>query len=124
MGVERKKLDVATTGSAGSATGSGILVVPPCELLAVYFDFKALPSTTDTVLKAIGGPDAADVTALTLTNVNTDAWYYPKVQNHDNAGAAITGDYSHPVIPNNLLVDIAQGDALSPAMTITFVVRV
>lgn len=123
MGIERHQFLVATTGSAGSASGSAILALPNCELLAVYIDYGAAPSTTDLVLKAIGG-DLADVTVLTLTNINTDGWYYPRVQKHDNTGSAITGDYDRPVIHNNLLATLAQADALSPCVTITALVRV
>ena len=123
MGIERKVLTISTTGSAASATGSGVLALPPCELLALFFDFNAsAPSTTDTTVTAIGG-DEADQTLLTLTNVNTDAWYRPKLQDHDSAGAAITGAYKHPVIHNNLLIEIAQADALAPCETVTVLIK-
>tara|TARA_Y100000310_G_scaffold171619_3_gene171823 strand:+ start:75 stop:449 length:375 start_codon:yes stop_codon:yes gene_type:complete len=121
--ITRHKVPIATTGSAGSASGSGLLAIPPSELLALYFDFNAsAPGTLDTTITAIGG-DEADRTILTLTNVNTDAWYRPKEQDHDSAGAAITGAYKHPVIHNNLLIELAQADALSPCVTVIALVK-
>ena len=121
--IERHKATVTTTGSAGSATGNVIIALPMCELVAVYLDFHAsAPATTDTTITAPGG-DPADVTVLTVSNSATDAWKYPKVQDHDNTGAAITGAYSDPVIPQNLLVALAQCDALTAALTIYVYVR-
>ena len=123
MTIEKVKLTIATTGGDGAATGSGILSLPPCELLGLYLDFNAsAPNTTDTTITTIGG-DEADIAILTLTNVNTDAWYFPKEQDDDNVGSAITGSYSHPVIHNNLLIELAQADALSPCLTVTALIR-
>ena len=123
MTIEKHELAVSTTGSAGSATGSGILAVPLSELVAVHFDFHAsAPATLDTTLSSSGNPAAQ--TFLTLTNVNTDAWYFPKLQKHDNVGAAITGDYADPVVHGNLLLDLAQADALTNCVVATIYLRV
>tara|TARA_Y100000310_G_scaffold126272_3_gene125047 strand:+ start:6840 stop:7214 length:375 start_codon:yes stop_codon:yes gene_type:complete len=124
MGIEKHKIAVATTGSAGSATGTAVLALPASELVAVFLDFNAsAPSTTDTTLKAIGG-DLADITVLTVTNSATDGWYFPGEQMDDNAAAAITGAYQHPLIHQNLSIDLAQADALSPCLTAYVFVRV
>lgn len=123
MTIEKHELKVSTTGSAGSATGSAVLSVPLSELLAVYVDYHAsAPATTDLTLSSPGNPAA--VTILTLTNVNTDGWYYPKVQKHDNTGSAITGDYANPIIHGNILLDIAQGDALTDIVVLTVYLKV
>ena len=117
MSLERHKAAIATTGSAGSATGSSVLALPVSKLYAVYIDFSAsAPATTDTTFKAIGG-DLADINVLVVTNSATDAWYFPGEQEDDSAGAAITGAYRPPLIHNNLAIDIAQADALSPCLT-------
>ena len=123
MSVEKHELKVSTTGSAGAASGSSVLAVPLSELVAVHVDYHAsVPATTDLTLKSPGNP--ASVTLLTLTNVNSDGWYYPKVQKHDNAGAAITGDYADPVVHGNLSCDLAQCDALTNAVVLTVYLRV
>jgi hypothetical protein len=123
MGIDPIKVAIATTGSSGSATGTVVVPLPPCELLAVFVDFGAAPSTTDTTFKAIGG-EIADNTILTLTNSNSDAWYFPGEQVDDNTGSAVTGAYRHPLIHNNLSIDIAQADALSPCLTVYLFVRI
>lgn len=57
MAIEKHTLNISTTGSAGSATGSGILSVPLCELLAVHLDYHAsCPATADVTVKAVGDP--------------------------------------------------------------------
>lgn len=123
MTVEKHELAVSTVGVAGSATGSGIVSVPLSELVAVHADYHAsAPATTDLTIKSPGDP--ASVTILTLTNGNTDGWYYPKVQKHDNVGAAITGDYADPPVHGNLLAELAQCDPLSNAVVLTFYLRV
>jgi hypothetical protein len=42
----------------------------------------------------------------------------------DNVGAAITGAYQHPVLHDNLLIEIAGSDALSPCITVYVLYRV
>lgn len=123
MAIEKHELKVSTTGVAGSASGSSILAVPLSELVGVYVDFHgSAPATTDLTLKSPGNP--ASVTLMTLTNTNTDAWKYPKVQKHDNIGAAIVGDYADPIIHGNLQADLAQCDALTDAVVLTVYLRV
>ena len=124
MTIEKHELKVSTTGSAGSASGSAVLTLPLCELVAVHVNFhSSAPSTSDTTFTASGNPLA--VTLLTLTNDNTDKWLYPKTQDHDNTGSVVTGSYSSPVIHNgSLTVTLAQYDALTNAVVVTVYVRV
>ena len=123
MAIERHTIKVSTTGSAASATGSLVVALPYCELLATYLNFHAsAPGTTDTTLSSPGDPVA--VTLLTVTNSATDAWYYPSIQLDDNSGSAITGAYVPAIIHGNLLVELAGSDALTDALTLTVFVRV
>lgn len=124
MTIEKHELKVTTIGSAGSASGSSSVPVPLGELVAVHVNFhSSAPSTSDTTITAPNNPLA--VTLLTLTNNNTDGWFYPKVQNHDNTGSAVTGSYSDPPIHGGILaVALAQFDALTDAVVINFYVRV
>ena len=127
MTVERHQVKVSTTGSAGSASGSSILALPLSELIAVYLDFNgSAPSTTDITITAnaaaVGGPPS--LALLTLTNVNSDGWYYPKVQDHNPTGSLVTGSYSDPPIHGSgLTVALAQADALTDALVATFYIR-
>ena len=123
MAVEKHTLKISTTGSAGAATGSGILSLPLCELVAIYLDYHAsAPATTDVTVKSVGDP--ATVTLLTRSNSATDAWMYPKVQDHDNVAAAITGSYSDPVIHAGALsIELAQADALTDCLVATVYIR-
>lgn len=124
MTIEKFEIKVSTTGSSGSASGSGHAAMPIGELVAVHLNFDATnaPSTMDTTLTAPGNP--ASLTILTLTDVNTDGWYFPKVQDHNNVGAAVTGSYSKPLIHNGLDIAVAQADAGTDTVVATLYVRV
>ena len=123
MAIERHIVKVSTTGSDASATGSLVVALPYCELLAGYFDFHAsAPASTDTTLSSPGDP--VSVTLLTITNSATDAWVYPSIQLDDNTASAVTGAYVPALIHGNLLVELAGCDALTDALTLTIFVRI
>ena len=124
MTIEKHEIKVSTTGSAGSASGSAVLTLPLSELVAVHVNFhSSAPSTSDTTFTASGNPLA--VVLLALTDNKTDGWFYPKTQDHDNTGSAITGSYSSPVIHNgSIAITLAQYDALTDAVVVTVLVRV
>ena len=123
MAIERHVIKVSTTGSDASATGSRVVPLPYCEIIAARMDFHAsAPGTTDTTLSSPGDP--VSVTLLTITNSATDAWYYPSIQLDDNSGSAITGAYVPAIVHGNLLVELAGSDALTDTLTLTLFVRV
>ncbi len=124
MTIEKFEIKISTVGSAGSASGSGHVATPFGELVAVHLDFDATnaPSTTDTTVTSVGNP--ATLTILTLTNVNTDAWYFPKTQDHNNVGAAVTGSYSNPLLHGGIDIAVAQADAGTDTVVATVYVRV
>ena len=123
MAIEKHTIKVSTTGSDASATGSLVTALPYSELLALYVNFHAsAPGTTDTTISSPGNPVA--LTLLTLTNSNSDAWYYPTQQLDDSSGSAITGAYIPAIVHGNLLVELAGCDALTDAVVITAFVRV
>ena len=120
MTIEVHKISVTTAGVAGSALGSAIKAVPRGKIKAIYLDYHAsCPATADVTVTSEADSTGVppDVTVLTRSNSATDAWMYPKVQKHDNAGAAITGDYDDPVVHGGVLsVAVAQADALSDCL--------
>ena len=124
MALEKHELKIATTGGAGVATGSGILSLPICELLAIYLNYHAsAPATTDVTVTSTGDPSS--VTLLTRSNSAADGWFYPKVQDHDNVAASIAGSYSHPTIhAGALTISVAQADALTDCLIATVYVKV
>ena len=120
------KIRVTTTGSAGSATGTGVSDEGLTGLLrAVHVDYTSMPATTDVTISTTAAPT---VTFLTLTNTNTDGWYYPMIAAHTNAGAAITYDGTRPIytlfgINDIVTVSVAQADALANAVIVTLLME-
>jgi hypothetical protein len=115
VNVETVAVPVTTTGSAGSATGTGRSPSLNGFLLDIYFDFAAAPSTTDTTVAFEAGSGGG--TILTLTNTNTDVLHAPRKNASDNAGTAITGVYDCYPLNGVVTVALAQCDALAPAVT-------
>ena len=117
MAIKKVIIKVTTAGSSGSATGTGSEPVPLGLLHSMYFDFHAsAPGTTDTEVSAPGDPAAT--TLMTLTNGNTDGWFFPGSQMDDASAAAITGAYVSPIIHGNVLqIALSQCDALTDALT-------
>jgi hypothetical protein len=104
------QVNVTTTGSAGSATGSTDSEAMQGFLLDVFLDFNAsAAATTDTTVafENRGG------NLIVVSNTNTDGLYVPRVQAHDSAGAAISGVYELYALNGKLTVSVAQGDALT-----------
>ena len=124
MTLEKHELKISTTGGAGVATGSGILSLPICELLAIYLNYHAsAPATTDVTVKSVGDP--ATRTLLTRSNSAADGWFRPKEQKYDDVAALVTGDYADPVIHAGALsIDVAQADALTDCLIATVYVKV
>ncbi len=122
MTIEKFEIKITTTGSAGSASGSGHSATPLGQLVALHLDYHAsAPATTDVTVTAPGNPAA--LTVLTLSDNNTDGWYFPKTQDHDNTGSAVTGSYSDPLLHLGVDISVAQADALTNAVVATLFVR-
>lgn len=107
-------LPIATTGSAGSATGSASTETLFGFLLDIYLDFHAsAPTTTDTTVAFAerGG------NLLVVTNSSTDALYTPRVNICDSAAAAVTGVYEPYPLNDALTISLAGCDQLTTAVT-------
>jgi hypothetical protein len=118
-----ERIAVATTGGAGAATGSATgNIVFRGLLQALYVDYAATaPAGTDVTI-SVAAPVAA--TILTLTDVNTDGWYFPRADTHDETGAArlyAAGGENvadrYPVA-GKLTVAVAQSNQLDPCVTV------
>ena len=113
--MEQHTVTVTVTGTAGSATGSGTTTVPVYgTLYAVHLDYTDQAATCDVTVTA-GSPAQ---TLLTVTNANTDAWFYPRVQADTDTGSAITGWYDEAPVCGYVTVSVAQSDAGSVVATL------
>ena len=125
MSIQKVVIKVSTSGSAGSATGTGSAGVPLGELVDVYLDYNASApgATTDVTIAAPGDPASRDL--LVVTDNATDGWYPPGVQKRDSAGVLVTGAYESPVIHGGVLtVAVAQSNALTDAVIAYCYIRV
>jgi hypothetical protein len=84
----------AAVGNAGSATNHASTErVLSGRLLAAYVKYNdSPPNTTDVVIKTLGTESGSppSVTMLTLTNKNTDGYFYPRVVPDDALGVDLT----------------------------------
>ena len=107
-------IDITTTGVAGSATGTGRTNVPVNGRIgAIKIDFTGQASTADTTITSELGQ-----TFLTLTNVNTDGWYYPHPDIHDTTGNVLN-KHTVPFITSGYIsASVAQSNAGTVQITI------
>lgn len=113
--IRQEQIAVTVAGANGSATGSTTTTYPlNGRVLAVYVDYTSQPATADVTVSA-GSPSQP---ILTVTNANTDAWFYPRVQIGTTAGAAISAQYDAAPVDGYVTVSVAQGNAGSVVVTI------
>ena len=112
MKMEDIRLTVTTdTAGDGTATYTKSIYGMFYAVEAIDGDFA---DGVDATLTVTNTPSAVDQTLITLTDFNTDGWYYPRVVTHDNTGAALTYDSTESVtdlgiINGTPLLTIAQG---------------
>lgn len=114
-----------TTSAGGALTVTGTNITLG-ELVAVEWIDGTLTDGVDAVISVVRDNDASDVTVLTLTNANIDAWYYPQAPVHDNAGTAVTFDatneiYTNQVVNGKLKMVISSGGATKVGGCIVYV---
>lgn len=108
---------ITSTGSAGSATGSGTLSIPVAGYVEwVYLDYHAsAPATSDVTLANAGTPPGGNI--LVVSNNATDGLYFPRGGAVTVAGAAITDSHDKIAIAGDITLSIAQSDALTNVVT-------
>lgn len=119
MRIEISEVIITTTGSDGSATGSGTI---PAKFNGWLKDVYVVPSagqaaTTDVVLKN------GVFTLLTITNLAAAGQYHPRPNIDDEAGVAVSGihDLDGFMISGQITITVAQADDTE---TVTVYVRV
>jgi len=68
-----------------------------------------LADGVDAVISVDMDDDAADLTLLTLTNADSDAWYFPKVTADSNAGTEIATEFVEQIVNGKLKLVITSG---------------
>lgn len=114
---------VTTTGSAGSATGTGTLTTPGGWIEWLYYDFHAsAPATTDVTISYADTPPGGNLHAT--SNTATDVLVFPRATCVNNANSAITNSYTRFPAGEAFTVSVAQADALTACVTVyAYVVR-
>lgn len=113
--IETVKISVPVAGSSGSAVGVAKTRQPlNGRLLAVHVDYVSQPNTADVSITA-GTPSQS---LLTVTNANTDGWFYPRRLMDGVDGAALTAIYDTLPIDDYVSVAVAQGNAGSVEVTL------
>lgn len=113
MGVRSQTINVTVAGSAGSATGSASGQGPVTgRVVGVYVDYTSQPATCDVTITS----DSQAI--LTLTNANTDGWFYPRTQIDDTAGSAISAQYDTVPVADYISVAVAGGNAGSVSVKV------
>lgn len=106
--IRTQKVTVTSSGSNGSATGNGLTPYPVSgRVRAIHLDYTSQPNTCDVTVATNGTPV---LTILTVTNANTDAWFFPRLLMDDTAGTDLTAIYDAAPVDDHLKISIAQGD--------------
>lgn len=112
-------VSIDTTGSAGSASGSGELQVAG-YVEWVHYDFHAsAPATTDVTLAYASGNTPPSGNIAATANTATDVLQFPRAGCVDNAGAAISGSNTRFPVWGPVTVSVAQCNALTGAVVVT-----
>ena len=117
--LEQQTITITTSGTDGSATGTGRFTAFAGFLLDVYLAPSGAQANTTDVTIAHVSPSLGDV--LVVSNLATAGLYPVRTQAVNPSGAAITGVYDRPVVSGVLSVSIAQADDTeSVAVTIRY----
>lgn len=101
-------------GSAGSATANQTTTTRAVgRVMAIYVKYNDSPPVTTDVTIATDGTSPAPpaYSILTLTDANTDGWFYPRVQIDDTTGTPIAAEYSPLLVHDLIKVTIAGANA-------------
>lgn len=114
-------LTITTSGSAGSATGSGTTDDTMAGLiLAMDVDYGAAPATTVLTISEVGG---AGRQLFVTAAGNTDGRKTPRVQSEKAADGTASGQYHEiPVGGRKLQVAVSGADDAN-SITVRFIVQ-
>ena len=104
----------AAVGSAGSAVANAdSTIILMGRIMGIYVEYvDSPPSTTDVIIKSKGtSPAPPTYTFMTLTNKNTDGWFYPHVLIDDVLGVDIASEYTAQMVHDLINVSIDGANA-------------
>lgn len=117
------QIAITTTGSAGSAAGTGYFYGARGVLARLSVNWHAsAPAGTSgvTIVETWAGGSR---TLYTKSNAATDVDFPPQIAAADNAAAAITGAYGYIVLNGGTItVTIAQSDALTDCLIVSLTI--
>ena len=121
--IKRAQIKVTTTGSAGSATGSGRTAESVNGIIRrIDINYHgSCPATADLTMVQDNEQKATNI--INLANQSTDKQVYPAVALTDSGGTALTYDATRPIympmaVDGELVASIAQADALTDCVVI------
>lgn len=99
----RTKLQVKTSGGAGTSTGEAVTTEKiDGWLIGIHMDAPgAAPATMDMVVTE--ATNTAKQPILTKNNFNTDSWFYPSTPKHAAADGAVLAGQSQVVMVDDQL---------------------
>lgn len=105
----------AAAGGAGVATNNVDTPRLCGRVVGIYVDYTgtAAPATTDVVIKTKGTDSghAPTFTILTLTNKNTDGWFWPRFIPDDQLGVDLAALAIAEPVPVDDVINIAVAQA-------------
>ena len=104
----------AAVGSAGAATANADSDIRLTgRVIGIYVQYDdSPPATTDVIIKTVGtSPAPPTYNFLSLTNANTDGWFYPQEQIHTTTGTPVAAEYTPLLVDDYLNASIAQANA-------------
>lgn len=113
-----EQVEVTTTGVAGSASGNADSAHITGEILGLAINYHAsTPATADITIKTKTG----SVNLYAKDDTTTDAFAVPVIFGVSAANAALSLDVTpqHYCVADKINVALAQGDALTAAVTVT-----
>lgn len=103
----------AAVGADGAATVDKTTLHKLCgKMSAIYVKYNGdKPATTDVTIKT-AGTNAPSVTFLTLTNKNTDGWFFPRMIPDDLVGVDLAALVVAEPIPfdDYVTISVAQSN--------------
>lgn len=123
-----KLIDVDLRVGSTATDGTGSATAGPYfgRLYAVEWVDGTLVDGVDATLAVVNRQSGTDITLLTLTDANNDAFYYPRAQVHDNAGGGVTYDgvnevYEMPLVDGVLKCSITSGGSAKTGGMIVYI---
>ncbi len=124
--IRTAKIEVATTGADGAATGTGYSDAPlngTLRMIVVDWAATAPGATSDLTVTVEADGNHPAVTLFSKSDSATDVTAYPRVQATDTAGTGIADQYVSLPVAGRIKAAVAQCNALAPAVTVTVYVE-